>query len=1178
MTQNDPAVLRRYAMGLWNRRASGKRLDPDVVHTLVEATFRLAVHPDTAPDEAFALLNRARHLDPANPKHVYHLGLLRLRHGRLAEAAEALRDAALLAPTSHRIWAHLAIVQRRLDEERVGAAGYAGEFRRRAERISDAIRDGADDPDPGPEGPDPNPHLGVAAVRLDRGGECRWSGVRDLDVEERLLGTPSERTRDRLLAELTELAPLARRRPGGTAAFAVLGVQWLLRGYPAAALRRLAEPLPATGPAFQLLCDVLDLYEMPVAQVPARLARHRRDGTLPDFLILLLHRALLLTRPLEFPDLAAHQAARDLLAAPEEPDPAEAAQCAAALMAAVRQLDPMPVERVADAAPERADGTGTEDLLLKLEAGTARFKEHDAALLELAKALRTSAKTAGTGDHARLSGDLAVLEETAEALKSVVAARLADWDAVGRAERKDLPPEEFQRRYQAVKTGLQNTRHGRTKKQLKQAKDALGKVSGDGTPEPTGEALGLREAVRSLLAAPAEAPEAREEPGEPPRPRPEPAGTGRDLVESALAIADAAMAEVFAQAHATLAGLPPGEAPDLVRREVSGREAEAAYRLGRTAEARRVWSRMLAADPYDIDVLHNLAMAQTAAGDLPAAAEGWQACLSALYALDVATGDPRGHAAERAELHAVLAGAFGTAALAVPPQDQEGPEAREVTAVLAAAAQVAAYERHLRLELLNRRVAGHGVRLRLGVSPDAPPEVLDAARERAIAGARTACAHLPGRIAGPFTLLCERVLADDAPPRARPEGAAEAEEKTHTDLVERLLGEKRRLSGLLVKDRTWCLSVYSGDVIAGLARIDTLPLDAADDATVAIVQRTQSGADPGTLIEELNRLADYACRVALTRVLDEAEGDDPLFPGRYKETGESWVRTSVPEEYLKVLDDPAVAHPRLVQKAVAVANRSRDALDPRSREVVERAVGTLAGWTARLRGASGPPVLQGELLSVLGRHDEAYRVLDAAAEAAFAPDAAGRIERARIHVDFAADDFAAAVPRVRGLLAAGETDELKRLLATAYRGWINVAPPAPDPADIDRDFASWTDPQSRRDRRFLMVQAELARLGDGAPGADVTAAMERLLAADPGNRHAEFHRVAGLVKRLEELRMRERASQGTERRRHYQARVTTLDQCRKHCEQYLAGTDDPDDPHAADYREELDRLSRRLRG
>jgi tetratricopeptide (TPR) repeat protein len=1170
MTQNDPVVLREVALGLWGLRVRGEQLEPEEFHTLVEATFRLAVHPDTAPDEALVLLRRARRLDPANPKHVYHLGLLQLRHGRLAGAAEELREAARLAPTSHRIWAHLAIVQRRLDEERVGTAGYTGAFRRRAERISGAIRDGVDNPDPGPEGPDPKPDLGVPAVRLDRSGECRWNGVRDLDVEERLLGTPSERARDWLLTELTELGRLAPRRSGGTASFAVLGVQWLLRGYPKATLRRLAEPLRAPGPAFRLLTDVLDLYDLPVEQVAARLARHQREGTLPSFLILLLLRALLLTRPLEFPDLGAHRAARELLAAPKEPDPAEAAQCAAALMSAVRRLDMAPAERVADAV-ETPAGSDAEDLLLKLETDTALFKKHDAEALELAKALRASAKSPNASGFARLSGELAVMEEIAAVLKSVAAARLADWDAVGQAERGALSAEEVQRRYQAVKRDLQNTMNGRTKKQLKPLKDALSKVTGGGAPEPSAATLGLRDAVRSLLDTTEEAPST------PVPPQPQPFGTGRELIESALAIADKAMAEVFAQAQAKLRGLPPGGAPDLLRREVSGREAEAAYRLGYTAQARQIWSRMLAVDPYHTGVLHNLAMAQTIAGDLPAAAEGWQACLYALYALDVAAGDPGGHAAERAELHGVLAGAFGTAALAVRPPDQGGPEAREVTGVLASAARVAAYERHLRLELLNRRVAGHGVRLRLGVSPDAPQEVREAARERAVADARAACAYLPDRIARPFTLLCERLLAEGESPHGRPAAAAEAEEEAHTDIVKRLFQQKRRLRVMLIDERTWYLSVYSGDVIAALARVDTLPLDAADDATVATVQRIDSGTAPVTLIEELNQLADFACKVALNRVLNDAEGDDPLFPMRFRATGESWVRTAVPEEYLRILDDPGVAHPQLVRDAVAIANRSGGELDEASRDVVKRAVATLAAWTDRLHGASGPPVLRAELLSVLGRHAEAYLVLDAAAEAAFALGAGERIEQARIHVDFATDNFAAAVPRVRGLLAAGETDELKRLLATAYRGWINVAPPAPDPADIDHDFDSWTDSQSVRDRRFLMARATLARLKN-APGVTVTAAMEGLLAADPGNRDAEFHLIVhGLAKQLEELRLRERESLGTERRQHYEARRTILQQCRTRCEIYLAKPDDAGDPLAANHREVLDDLLRQLR-
>ena len=82
MSIKDPMALRGVAVRLWDRRSRGEPLEPEELRVLVEATFRLAVHLDTAPDEALLLLRRARRLDPANPKHAYHLGLLQLRHGR----------------------------------------------------------------------------------------------------------------------------------------------------------------------------------------------------------------------------------------------------------------------------------------------------------------------------------------------------------------------------------------------------------------------------------------------------------------------------------------------------------------------------------------------------------------------------------------------------------------------------------------------------------------------------------------------------------------------------------------------------------------------------------------------------------------------------------------------------------------------------------------------------------------------------------------------------------------------------------------------------------------------------------------------------------------------------------------------------------------------------------------
>ena len=164
--ENRPEVLRRRIDQLWSRYERGEPLKEEEREALIEASFRLGVHPATGAATALSLLARAHRLDPANPKHPYHIGLIYLRHGRLEVAERWLTAAVALSPANHRIWAHVSIVQRGLDDLRSGSADYDGGHRRRAQEILTAIREGRDDLDR------------AAPPPLRRPGECRWPGSR----------------------------------------------------------------------------------------------------------------------------------------------------------------------------------------------------------------------------------------------------------------------------------------------------------------------------------------------------------------------------------------------------------------------------------------------------------------------------------------------------------------------------------------------------------------------------------------------------------------------------------------------------------------------------------------------------------------------------------------------------------------------------------------------------------------------------------------------------------------------------------------------------------------------------------------------------------------------------------------------------------------------------------------
>ena len=92
-------------------------LDEKGLEALVECSFRLAVHPDTPAPEAIQLLRGCVRLDGTNPKYGYHLARLYFVHGELDQAKAWLRLAFRLCPTSHRIWAHICLLQWKLQAE-----------------------------------------------------------------------------------------------------------------------------------------------------------------------------------------------------------------------------------------------------------------------------------------------------------------------------------------------------------------------------------------------------------------------------------------------------------------------------------------------------------------------------------------------------------------------------------------------------------------------------------------------------------------------------------------------------------------------------------------------------------------------------------------------------------------------------------------------------------------------------------------------------------------------------------------------------------------------------------------------------------------------------------------------------------------------------------------------------
>jgi Flp pilus assembly protein TadD len=1343
--EHRPDVLWRNAGHWWSEIEQGRPVTQGQLDAVVEASFRIGVHPGTDPATALTLLARAHRLDSTNPKHPYHVGLLYLRHGLPGPAVRWLTAAAALSPVNHRVWAHLGLAYRGLDEERSGTPGYTGEHRVRADEIADRIRAGRNDFDDLGDLGDLvgfGNEDGQPALPLLRPGECRWSGVRDMTADGRLRGRTAERTRDALHAELEAVCDMADRRPGGTASFTVLAVQWMVYGYPPATVRRLAKRLPPDdGPATRLLHMVCDLFESDLAELPARLADCVAERSLPDVLVALIHRQRLLWRPLRFPDLGAHAAARAFTDG--DPDRHENA-----LAAAWRALGEGPPAPLADAppqaGPEETRTAGPDERL-------AWFTDLAAALKDLREDTRAHAKELARGavadasDYARISGDhglltalmdrletvrlswleelgrfkgaepaglvmpfeefqgqleacesefqeplgsvrniltkrvartlgrhrdafagvgpapsaaalaldarltelagrapvdapvdasdpsgpderLAVFEEAAARLTGLLeeavrhakglqketveeeagfARVLGDhgalmalaerWERVRLTRLEELrvfkatepaglvmPFEEFQKRLEDCETGLQQSpgslRNILTKRVGRTLASAQG---GFATVRPTpSEAVRALETRLAELEAPAEetagaeAPAPAKAPAAPSAP-PENAGP-RERVAHALALAEERLRANFTEAWATLEAYPPElrrrEAVTLLRSYVGGQQAEAELRLGRTTAARRHWNTMLADDPVDPAVLRNLAVAHTSAGDLTHAAQAWRQCLEALYLRALLHGDVRHGAAERAEVHRVLAGSFGTAPLlqGMTPHSELDEDPRLIPPVLAGRGKVETATAHLRLEELNHLLTHRSPTLLLGVGRSVGEAELAAARDRRTAAVTAAVAALPARVRGPFERLCVTLVEEAYDEASRATGRTrrpgdEAEEQTHAEWARRRVLWKLAINKAVVQDpeAEWALTAYSGDVIGNLRLIDALALDPADEAVLTGVRQLGYAGDPVAFVQQNNRLTELACERAVSRVFEAVEeaasrSSSDLFADRFRRIGRSWGRNTVPDRYVDLLDDPQALYFPSVRSAFDILNRSGAPADERERDVVTAAVTALERWVTRLPGATGPAVVLARLLSSLDRYEEVEEVLARAREEAFGERGRQKLAMSFIRLDIDRGHHGHAVRSIRALLEADPDDErLRSLMIDAYIRWTNSGKDVPSARAVAEDLARWTDDETVALRRRLVVSTTVTahaspseRDGFGPLVTD----LRRLCTEDPDNSEARYQLVNALYRHAWELRKDLQSASGNRRRTLRTEFEQVMAECAGEARDVLGGT------------------------
>ena len=347
------------------------------VEALAECAFRIAVHLSTPTVRAAELLQLAMRSDPANPKYPYHLARLYFRDGDFPRAGDWLNRARKLCPTSHRIWTHIGLLQREVNE--VNNRRYReqkdynqDEHKQRWKDISDAIVKGSDqltldlarfEPEltkkpaatTQPDGKPAAPAAGAppasdepeeAAERLTNAGVCRWTRIFDLIAEDQLESVPGARNRDAVREIMERAAAGADSRPGGQALFCILAIEWVLRGYSPAFIRRI-RPQPRQRSAGAALLDlVLGMLEAPADTLPAALASALAGNTIPPVLAAAIHRQFVFGPPLDCGKLIADLRGSRAVARGASPD-----DCATWLRTLTEDaaiLEPKPFAPVAD--------------------------------------------------------------------------------------------------------------------------------------------------------------------------------------------------------------------------------------------------------------------------------------------------------------------------------------------------------------------------------------------------------------------------------------------------------------------------------------------------------------------------------------------------------------------------------------------------------------------------------------------------------------------------------------------------------------------------------------------------------------------------------------------------------------------------------------------------------------
>ncbi|MBN1894606.1 hypothetical protein JW906_08925 [bacterium] len=362
----------------------------ETIEALVEALFRIALHPHTPVSDTMRFLLEAHRLDNTNPRYAYHLARVTFSLGNLDAASRWLKEAVKLCPTSHRLWTHIGLLHHELNDRYKGKMEYEpDDLKKKAEKIFSQIQarencfekellnftpptslavleaearkqgkqiDITPEKEQGQEKKTAAPEP-PSSHRLSDADKCRWSGILDLRMEKRFEQKASQRQLQSVAPLLEEILGCAETRMAGITAFVIAAVQWLLIGYPVASIRRVMEKIPRDCPeAVELLDHACSLFEASLDELPGLLAESLSKDKLPPLVIALIHQNRLLWRQITFPASGSYRSAKRILEPSGRHESDEnleekASALIQKLISAAKKLDAAPPPSISDAVP-----------------------------------------------------------------------------------------------------------------------------------------------------------------------------------------------------------------------------------------------------------------------------------------------------------------------------------------------------------------------------------------------------------------------------------------------------------------------------------------------------------------------------------------------------------------------------------------------------------------------------------------------------------------------------------------------------------------------------------------------------------------------------------------------------------------------------------------------------------